>query len=259
MLTPLLHTAHHSFSCRKLGVAFADRLKARTFGRTVADAVEQHNGTLVLFKVFLTVLAESRCSHRAVHTERQSARRQNRPGAKALHLSTSAHTGSALERGSSSFSRQCQSAWRRVCEPSCRPVNRHCGDAPYAQSLPNVSRAVPGRPRPSHTRVLGFLRPGPASGTGVGLRCEGLQHSTPGGLRYRSLTSVAPDGILARELAVGAGSIRWQESTYKSSYKGRHNSETEAGKDASKTEAVRTLVKQRRGRMCTPIKRPPAK
>ena len=124
MLTPLLHTAHHSFSCRKLGVAFADRLKARTFGRTVADAVEQHNGTLVLFKVFLTVLAESRCSHRAVHTERQSARRQNRPGAKALHLSTSAHTGSALERGSSSFSRQCQSAWRKVCEPCCRPDNR---------------------------------------------------------------------------------------------------------------------------------------
>ena len=98
MLTPLLHTAHHSISCRKLGVAFTDRLKARISGRTVANAVEQHNGTLVLFKVFLTVLAESRCSHRAVHTAQRSARRQNRPGAKAVHLNQSAHTGSALRK-----------------------------------------------------------------------------------------------------------------------------------------------------------------
>ena len=70
---------------------------------------------------------------------------------------------------------------------TCKPRN-HCGDEPYAQSNPNVSRAVPGRPRPSHVRVLGFLWPGPASGTGVGLRCEGLQHSTLGGLRYIGLS-----------------------------------------------------------------------
>ena len=33
------------------------------------------------------------------------------------------------------------------------------------------------------------------------------------------------------------GQYGWQESTYKSSYKGRHNSETEAEKDVGKTEA----------------------
>ena len=150
---------------------------------------------------------------------------------------SSAHAGPNVRCGTTS-SRLCKTLNPR-CTVEMHPTPR------ASQMCPGPSRGVPGHPTPG---FLGFLRPGPASGTGVGLRCEGLQHSTPGGLRYRSLTSVAPDSILARELAVGAGSIRWQESTYKSSYKGRHNSETEAGKDVSKNRGGEDVGKAEAGK-----------
>ena len=44
------------------------------------------------------------------------------------------------------------------------------------------------------------------------------------------------------------GQYGWQESTYKSSCKGRHNSETEAGKDVSETEAEKDVGKTEAGK-----------